>query len=119
MVRNAVALQSDGGDRYIAIPVQDDNIIATLASERDNQAQTQISIENLIRLGCLVRSVPAPIKVGGSVYGTLREALAVSATGVNLYCASTGQELRSFAPAQTEDEIIEMLGLREVRSGRD
>ena len=119
VVRNAVALQSDGGARYIAIPVQEDNIIATLASEGDNQVQTQISIENLIRLGCLVRSVPAPIKVGGSVYGTLREALAVSATGVNLYCASTGRELRSFAPVQTEDEIIEMLGLREVQSGTD
>ena len=119
VVRNAVVLLSGGGDGYIATPVQEDDIIATLASERDNHVQTRISIENLIRLGCLVRSVPAPIKVGGSVYGTLREALAVSATGVNLYCASTGQELRSFAPVRTEDEIIEMHRIREDQLRRD
>lgn len=118
VVRNAVVLQSDRGDGYIAIPVQEDDIISSLASERQRQAQIRISVENLIRLGCLVRSVLAPIKVGGPVYGTLRESLAVSMTGVNLYCASTGQELHSFAPVRTEDEIIDMLELRQAQIRR-
>lgn len=119
VVRSAVVRQADVDDGYIAVPVQEDDIIATLASERDNRSQTLISIENLIRLGCLVRNVPAPIKVGGLAYGTLREALAVSATGVNLYCAATGQEWWSFAPVRTLDEINKMVGPREVQSERD
>ena len=52
----------------------------------------------------------------------LREALAVTMTGVNLYCASTGQELESVAPVRSEDEIIDMLGVRDVqiiRGGSD
>ena len=118
VVRHGLVLPSDGGDGFIAIPVHEDDIVSSIASEQDRQAQTRISVENLVRLGCVVRSVPAPIQTGGAVYGTLREALAVSATGVNLYCASTGQELESFAPVRTEDEIIDMLGLRKARIER-
>lgn len=118
MARNAVVLPADGGDGYVAIPMQLDNVISALASERGRRVQTQVSVENLVRLGCLVKSVPAPIQVGGSVYSTLREALAVSTTGVNLFCASTGQELKSFASIRTEDEIIDMLDLRDVQIKR-
>lgn len=115
MVRNAVVLRSETGDGYTPIPVRDEDILATLAAEQESHAQTRISIDNLVRLGCLAKSLPAPIKVGGPAYATLREALAVTTTGVNLYCASTGQELESVAPVRSEDEIIDMLGLRDTQ----
>jgi len=118
MVRNAVVLRSETGDGYIPIPVRDEDILATLAAVQESHAKTRISIDNLVRLGCLAKSLPAPIKVGGPAYATLREALAVTTTGVNLYCASTGQELESVAPVRSEDEIIDMLGLRDTRIRR-
>ena len=118
VVRNAVILPADGSDGYIAIPVQEDALISALAANQQGEAQTHLSIENLVRLSCLVRNVPAPIEAGGPAYGTLREALAVSVTGVNLYCASTGQELHSFAPVRTEDEIVDILGLRDIQIKR-
>ena len=122
MVRSAVVLRSKTGDGYTPIPVHDDDVLATLGAEQENHARTRISIENIVRLGCLGRSLPAPIEVGGPVYATLREALAVTTTGVNLYCASTGQELESVAPVRSEDEIIDMPGLRDTqirRTGSD
>ena len=122
MVRNAVVLRSETGDGFTPIPVHDDEVLATLGAEQENHARTRISIDNLVRLGCLGRSLPAPIEVGGPAYATLREALAVTTTGVNLYCASTGQELESVAPVRSEDEIIDMLGLRDTqirRTGSD
>ena len=122
MVRNAVVLRSEDGDGYTPIPVRDQDILATLGSEQENQVRTRTSIDNLVRLGCLGRSLPAPIEVGGPAYATLREALAVTMTGVNLYCASTGHVLESVAPVRSEDEIIDMLGLRDaqiIRRGSD
>ncbi len=117
MVRNAVVLSSDGGDGYIATPVYENKVISAIASEQECEGQTHFSIQNLIRLGCLSRIVPAPIDTDGQVYGTLREALAVSVTGVNLYCLSTGQELHSFAPILSEEQIKERVDIVEVTSG--
>lgn len=118
VIRKSVVLHPDGRDGYIPVPIQQEAIIAALASDQEKRKRTYFSIENLIRLSCLAKSVTAPIQVGGPVYSTLCEALAVSAIGVNLYCNSTGQELQSFAPVRTEDEIIDMLGLREFQIKR-
>lgn len=113
VVRTAVVVQSEDADDYIATPVQEEDVVSALASERDGRIQTVISIENLVRLGCLVKTVPAPIRADGTVYGTLGEALAVSVTGVNFFCASTGQDVRSFAPVRSEDEIKKLVRLRQ------
>ena len=113
MVRNAVVLRSEGVGGYTPIPVHDEEILTALGDEQENHIRTRTSIDNLIRLGCIGRSLPAPIKVGGPAYATLREVLVVTMTGVNLYCASTGQELESVAPVRSEDEIIDILGIRD------
>ena len=115
MVRNAVVRRSEDGDGYTPIPVRDEDILATLGAKQENQLRTRTSIDNLVRLGCLGRSLPAPIEVGGPVYATIREALAVTMTGVNLYCASTGQELESVTPVRSEEEVIDLLGFRDVQ----
>lgn len=118
MVRNAVVLPSEDSEGYTPIPVHDEDVLTALGAEPEGRSRTRISIENLVRLGCLGRSIPAPIGAGGPAYATLREALAVTVTGVNLYCASTGQELHSVAPVRSEDEIIDMLGLRDSQIRR-
>ncbi len=115
MVRIAIVLRTKDGGGYTPIPVHNQDILAALRAEQANQVRTRTSIDNLVSLRCLGRSLPAPIEVGGPAYATLREALAVTMTGVNLFCASTGQELESVAPLRSEDEIIDMLGLRDVQ----
>lgn len=112
MAKNGVVKHYEAA-QFVFIRIREEDAILAIDDEIHAQDRTRISIENLVRLGCLQRIVPAPVETGGQVYGALREYLSLTVTGLNLYSVSSGNELESFVPNRTDDEVIDQLGLRE------
>ena len=108
---------------YIVIPTSQDDIASGMAQDNGSaQNRTKLSIESLLRLGCLEKSTKGPIESSRTAYGVLEEAISVTVTGVNFYCAASGEKIENFLPTLNADEIRRRSGVSDemlIRRGSD
>lgn len=115
VVRNRVAMML-GEERpgYIAIPTPREDIVSALSSDGQSDDRTLFSIENLLRLGCLVSSTKAPLGASTTAWGVVAEVVSITMMGVNFYCAASGQELEALVPKLSEDDIRRRSGVADT-----
>ena len=115
MVRNRVALRlGDDSPGYIVMPTPQEEIVSALFSDGQNDGRTRFSIENLLRLGCLVSSAKVPLHPSPTAWGVVAEVVSVTMTGVNLYCAASGQEFEAIVPKLSDDDIRRRSGVADT-----
>lgn len=116
IVTHGLVQNADG--RLVLVPLSDDDVRKTLSCDDCDEGRIQISIENLVRQACLIRMPPTPLRAGISMYGGLPEVISATTLGMNFFSAASGTDLSILAPALSEDQIKERIGIVEItRSG--
>ena len=106
----------DEEQELVLTPLADEEICRAMSDNSYGIDKIQISIENLVRQGCLVRSSPAPMKPELSVYGGLLQVISATALGINFYSAASGVDLSSIAPVLNPEQLRDRLGVVDVTS---
>ena len=105
-------------DRQLVLtPLWDISIRNAMTVVEREPMSLQMSIENLVRQGCLDRFAKKPSDK--SFYYGAAEVIMATTTGMHFYAAASGVDLFSLAPVLSEEELKERLGIHDLDHFQD
>ena len=110
VMSNGLVQTSDS--QLVLAPLLDINIRNAMAVVGREPMRLQMSIENLVRQGCLDRFAKKPSDK--SFYYGAAEVVMATTTGMHFYAAASGVDLISLAPVLSEEELKVRLGIHDL-----